>query len=217
MELWAIIPVKPFGLGKSRLAGLLGAAERAALNRELFERVFAAARCELGHDRIIVVTADAALLAEVRHNRAHAVAERSTGDLNAALAQASGYASERGAAAVLVLPSDLPEVTAKDVAALRAAIAPPPSCVIAPDTWEQGTNALALSPPSADFFRFGAKSFATHAVLAKARGFTTRVLRRPGLARDLDTPEDYRRFADRRRGAAALNSDTVRLPSTASP
>ena len=39
MECWAIIPVKPFRAGKSRLAGLLGAEDRAALNRRLFGRV----------------------------------------------------------------------------------------------------------------------------------------------------------------------------------
>ena len=39
MDCWAIIPVKPFRAGKSRLAGLLGVDDRAALNRRLFGRV----------------------------------------------------------------------------------------------------------------------------------------------------------------------------------
>ena len=39
MECWAIIPVKPLGAGKSRLAAVLGAEQRAALNKHLFGRV----------------------------------------------------------------------------------------------------------------------------------------------------------------------------------
>ena len=67
--------------------------------------------------------------------------------------------------------------------------------VIAPDQQEQGTNALALAPPDPDFFRFGPDSFQAHLEAAKARGMTMRILRRPGLAQDLDTPEEYRRYA----------------------
>ena len=54
--------------------------------------------------------------------------------------------------------------------------------MIAPDQQEQGTNALALAPPDADFFRFGLDSFQAHLEAAKARGMKMRILRRPGLA-----------------------------------
>ena len=36
MTCWAIIPVKPLGAGKSRLAAVLGVEQRAALNKHLF-------------------------------------------------------------------------------------------------------------------------------------------------------------------------------------
>jgi 2-phospho-L-lactate guanylyltransferase len=96
---------------------------------------------------------------------------------------------------VVVLPSDLPRVTAEDVKALVASLGPGPGCVIAPDQQEQGTNALALAPPEADFFRFGPDSFQAHLEAAKARSLKMRILRRPCLAQDLDTPEEYRRYA----------------------
>ena len=70
-----------------------------------------------------------------------------------------------------------------------------PACTIAPDEQEQGTNALALTPPAADFFKFGPDSFQAHLAAARARKLAVRILRRPGLALDLDTPENYRRFA----------------------
>jgi 2-phospho-L-lactate guanylyltransferase len=74
--------------------------------------------------------------------------------------------------------------------------------VIAPDEQEEGTNALALTPPAPDFFRFGPNSFQAHLEMARTRGMTVRVLRRPGLAHDLDTPDEYRRYAKERAAGA---------------
>ena len=84
-----------------------------------------------------------------------------------------------------------------DIAALAAALPPAPGVVIAPDAADQATNALVLSPPDPDFFRFGPSSFAAHLEAARERGATVEIVRRPGLAFDLDTPEDYRAFVRR--------------------
>jgi 2-phospho-L-lactate guanylyltransferase len=202
MDCWAIIPVKPFRAGKSRLAGLLGVDDRAALNRQLFGRVLTATLAAFKSDRVVVVTADPLLLPLMRGQGLHAV-EDSGGGLNAALGLACRHAAARGARAIAVLPSDLPSITADDVRALVANLRPASRCVIAPDEQEEGTNALALTLPTFDFFRFGPNSFQAHLELAKTRGMTVRILRRPGLAHDLDTPDEYRRYA-KEQAAGAL-------------
>ncbi len=202
MDCWAVIPVKPFRAGKSRLAGLLGVDDRAALNRRLFGRVLTATLAAFMPDRVIVVTADPLLLPLMRGQGLHAL-EDTGGGLNAALDLACRYAAARGAQGVAVLPSDLPGITADDIKALVAILKPASCCVIAPDEQEEGTNALALTPPTFDFFRFGRNSFQAHLELAKTRGMTVRILRRPGLAHDLDTPDEYRRYA-KERAAGAL-------------
>lgn len=194
MNCWAIIPVKSLALGKSRLSAILGAEQRAALNRRLFGRVLEATQSQFKADRIAVVTSDAFLLALIRAQGLHGL-EDPGGGLNAALGLACRHALQRGAQGIVVLSSDLPLVTASDVAAMASALDKTTSCVIAPDEDEQGTNALALSPPDADFFRFGAESFQAHLDTARSRGRTVRILRRSGLALDLDTPESYRRYA----------------------
>ena len=194
MDCWAIIPVKPLGAGKSRLAAVLGAEQRAALNKHLFGRVLQATLGVFKPERIVIVTADTLLLPLMRGQGLHTLQDLG-GGLNAALSLACRYAADRGARAVAILPSDLPEVTAEDIKALVEKLSPAPCCVIAPDQQEQGTNALALSPPEPDFFRFGMDSFQAHLEAAKARGMKTRILRRPGLAQDLDTPAEYRRYA----------------------
>ena len=197
MDCRAIIPVKPFRAGKSRLAGLLGVDDRAALNRRLFGRVLTATLAVFKSERVVVVTADPLLLPLMRGQGLHAL-EDAGGGLNAALGLACRYAVARGARAIAVLPSDLPSITADDVKALIANLKPASFCAIAPDEQEEGTNALALAPPEPDFFRFGPASFQAHLDLAKTRGMTVRMLRRPGLAHDLDTPDEYRRYAKER-------------------
>ena len=201
MDCWAVIPVKPFRAGKSRLAGLLGVDDRAALNRQLFGRVLTTTLAVFKPDRVVVVTADPLLLPLMRGQGLHAV-EDSGGGLNVALDLACRYAATRGARGIAVLPSDLPGITADDIKALIANLTPAPCCVIAPDEQEEGTNALALTPPAADFFRFGPDSFQAHLELARTRGMTVRILRRPGLAQDLDTPDEYRRYAKERAAGA---------------
>ncbi len=200
-DLWAIIPVKPFALGKSRLAAVLDDQARAALSRHLFDHVFGTAIAVLGAERVAVVTSDAGLSATVESRGACGVVD--PGELNAALGRACQFAMERGAPAIMVLPSDLPFLSADDIAALASALAPAPSVVIAPDAAEQATNALVLSPPDPDFFRFGPSSFAAHVAAARAGNATIEIVRRPGLAFDLDTPEDYREFLKRTGAPAA--------------
>jgi 2-phospho-L-lactate/phosphoenolpyruvate guanylyltransferase len=194
-DLWAVIPVKPFALGKSRLAGVLDAPSRTALNRKLFDHVFNTTVAGLGANRVAVVTSGAELAATIDARGAHGIVSEQ--DLNAALGYACRMAAARGAQAIVVLPSDLPFVSQDDIAALAAALPPAPGVVVAPDAADQATNALVLSPPDPDFFRFGPSSFAAHLEAARERGATAAIVRRPGLAFDLDTPEDYRAFVRR--------------------
>jgi 2-phospho-L-lactate guanylyltransferase len=194
-DLWAVIPVKPFELGKSRLVGMLDVGERTALCKRLFDHVFDALVGALGVDRVAVVTSDAGLAAAIDNRGAHGIV--SADDLNAALGYACRIVAARGAQAVMVLPSDLPFVSKDDIAALGSALPPAPGVVVAPDASGQATNALVLSPPDPDFFRFGPSSFAAHMEAARERGATSAIVRRPGLAFDLDTPEDYRTFVRR--------------------
>jgi 2-phospho-L-lactate guanylyltransferase len=67
---------------------------------------------------------------------------------------------------------------------------------VAPDRLGTGTNGLALSPPGVIGFRFGAGSFAAHRAEAAAAGLEPVIVTRPGLAFDLDTPEDLARWLE---------------------
>lgn len=117
--------------------------------------------------------------------------------LNAALEQATAYAQAHGAAAVLILPADLPLLTLDDVTRLWRAsrqLYSARALVVAPDSAEQGTNALLVRPPGALHYEFGPDSFSRHCRQAGALGMAWHVLRSPRLGLDVDLPEDLQQW-----------------------
>jgi 2-phospho-L-lactate guanylyltransferase len=191
-ELWTIIPVRGIAEGKSRLAGVLDTTARARLNRQLLEhtlRTVAGWHGELDH--CTVVSACRETLAIAERLGAIPVDEGSeTGGLNAAVKRGAAYAGGRGARTILVLPCDLPYLSAAALDAMVEAAVSERHLVIAPDQQGNGTNALLAVALEATDFRFGEGSCAAHVALAAERGWQVALCRHPELEFDLDTPAD---------------------------
>ena len=188
-----IVPHRGLAAAKTRLAPVLDHDERIALARTLLIRVLGVAR-QAGDD-VVVISPSAELDPIVTDAGARLAVQRGMG-LNAGLDQAREVATVDGIERLVVLHGDLPNLGADDVRALTDAAAGRPSVAIAPDRLGTGTNGLALSPPGVIGFRFGAGSFAAHRSEAEAAGIDAAVVARPGLAFDLDTPEDLARWLE---------------------
>ncbi len=185
MALRVIIPVKPFDEAKRRLSPVMVATTRAKLARKLFTHVLATV-VEFADPRMVVVISRAPeVLALAEARGAKPLAETSRSDLNAALRQAAEFSFQKGATGLLVVASDLPLLQASDLAEMTDA-----ETAIASDRHGRGTNALLWPANPAFAFHFGEDSFARHLAAAKAAGFDPRIVSRPGLAHDVDEPED---------------------------
>ena len=195
MTLYAVVPVKGISAGKSRLAGALDDAGRAALNARLLDPALAAAFGLRSVANVVVVSPDDAALARAVAAGALALRESGAGGLNGALEEARDLALAAGAGAVLVLPADLPRAGAGALAAFCAAARRGRGMAIAPDEAAMGTNALLLRPADAIPFRFGPGSFRRHLAEAHDARLPCRVVRSPALAFDVDAPEDLARLA----------------------
>jgi 2-phospho-L-lactate guanylyltransferase len=103
----------------------------------------------------------------------------------------------------LVLPADLPLVTSEDIEALIDLVDPPPAVILAPDRRRDGTNALLAFPPALIEYAFGPSSYDRHRAEALAAGVRLAICDRPGLALDLDLPEDLGLFRQVSGGKAA--------------
>lgn len=190
MSLWAILPVKPLRRGKSRLAGALTEEERTTLNQELLERTLRTLSGLKELDEVLVVSRDAHALTIARNHGAKTVQEDGQPHLNTALTRASVVAQVHASQAVLVLPVDLPLLTADDVLTLIDRAAKPPVVVIAPDRHHRGTNALLMVPAGQIEYEFGEGSFQRHCERAIQSGARLEVVELPSLGLDLDDPED---------------------------
>ncbi len=203
-----LVPVKPFTQAKSRLGDVLPGARRADLCRDLLAHTLGVLRGCVSVEDVIVISRDPAAWDLAGDYGVEAAVEPPDSGLNAALAGGVEIAARHQAAAVLVLPADLPTLGPGDIEALIAAAeagagtGTGASIVIAPDEEEDGTNALLLSLPVAIGFCFGPGSFAAHRAAAHAAGAAMAVVARPGLAFDLDTPRDYARLPPGFGGAA---------------
>lgn len=177
MDAHVLVPLKAID-PKSRLAGALSADERAELMRTLLERVAGVVR-EAGVERITVVTRE------------------SIEGYNVWLDQGLPWNEALTAATTEVVRSPLMAVISADLPLLGAAEveelleATPARGIAIARALDGGTNAVSMRPPGLVATHFGEpQSAAVHAGL----GVDHVVLDLPGLAFDVDTPEDLVRM-----------------------
>jgi 2-phospho-L-lactate guanylyltransferase len=198
MKIWAVVPVKELDRAKERLAPLLPPALRRALMMAMLEDVLSTLVARPGLTGLAMVTFEPAArrLAGIYGARVIEIGARD-GHTGAVAAAAQILAAE-GAQGMLTIPGDVPLATADEIAQLLAAHRSAPAFTIAPSRDERGSNAVLCSPPDAVPLRFGEDSFLPHLEAAESRGIRPTVLRLPGIALDVDTPEDLTAFALRR-------------------
>jgi 2-phospho-L-lactate guanylyltransferase len=202
----AIIPIGELEGAKSRLGDTLDAEERRDLVIEMLDRTVRAALATPDIAETLVVSPDRELLKQAAALGARTLRQRSQG-LNRGLWEAREDAVAGGADAVVVLPIDLPLISAtalSELTAPLAAVRERPLVILAPDRHGRGTNGLVVAPPNAIEFGFGGDSRAAHAACAAEAGARYVEVDGP-LSLDLDTPDDLllvesvsRRTADAR-------------------
>jgi 2-phospho-L-lactate guanylyltransferase len=195
VRLWAVVPVKELDRAKERLAPLLPAALRRALMLAMLEDVLAALAAVQELAGVAVVTVDPAARELASEYGVRIIEAGARDGHSGAVAAAARLLAAEGCCGMLTVPGDIPLVTSLEIAQLLAAHRPGPSFTIVPSRDERGSNAIICSPPEAVPLRFGEDSFFPHLRAAEACGIGPTVLRLPGIAHDLDTPEDLADFA----------------------
>jgi 2-phospho-L-lactate/phosphoenolpyruvate guanylyltransferase len=179
-----LIAIKERARCKTRLAQVLPPGARIELVRSMLTAVLAAAGEAQTVHQIMVISPERDLVP------AHFPVLADTGEsLNSALLQAHTLLREFGCAEVVVLPADLPKITAGEIDALVRA-GRTGGFAIAPDAAGAGTNALCLATTLPFRFQFGPDSHRLHLQEAHRMGLSPQVIRLPGLEFDLDSPAD---------------------------
>jgi 2-phospho-L-lactate guanylyltransferase len=202
---WALVPLKSSERAKSRLAEVLDAEQRKQLFFALAERVILALHESRNIDAVAVVTSSPEVAEFARSLQAVAIMEAADLGMSPALCSALRSLQTVQPARVLMVPGDLPLISAAAVDSIFDTHVSSKYVVLVPDRRYEGTNALLCSPPQAIAPCFGDGSFACHLSAASAANISTRVHEIEELALDVDCADDLeylRNYVLVRSGAA---------------
>jgi 2-phospho-L-lactate guanylyltransferase len=193
-EIWAIIPVKEFDGAKHRLSDLLSVPKRCLLAQTMLADMLDAVSGSRLLAGVIIVTLDPHATALGKKVGARIVTEGArdghTGSVNAGRRLLAGERRD----GMITMPGDIPGARAGEIDAVLAAHLPAPSFTISPAHDDLGSNAVVCSPPEAVPLRFGDNSYFPHLEAARRQGIEPTVIRQPGIAMDIDHPEDLAAF-----------------------
>lgn len=184
-----VFPVKPWRLGKSRLA--LDAGPRQQLARAFALDVLEVLTSVDVIEHVLVVSDEGELRAEGNRIGATVLSDRplvSSDPLNDAVRAGARWAAvRRPACPVVVVPSDLPALTIGTLAAALAAGSGLERAFV-PDAWSRGTTLLMAQDPTRLVPAFGGQSAQRHA----AAGYSELVDVDARVRTDVDTVEQLR-------------------------
>ena len=184
-----LIPVKNLSGAKQRLSSILSRDERLALAQAMCEDVLEEVARWRERPPVAVVTGDPFATYMASRLQFEVIADAVNPGETGAIEMATAVCRERGVQNTLVLPADIPLLEVAELERI-AESALPEGTVLVPDAAGRGTNAAWRAPADLFPLRFGNDSFLPHLAAAQASAKPCIVLDLPGIARDVDRPED---------------------------
>lgn len=219
----AVLPIKPFGDAKERLATGLDSSQRRMIAEAMVRDVIAALAKSDALDAVVVVSAEPRIT-ELADGVADAILEDDLSGHSEAAGLGAAWAIEQGFDTVVMLPGDCPLLDPAELdGALERFLLDRMQLAVIPDRMGSGTNALVISPPDAIAPSFGPDSRQRHLALGLAASLRTTAVDVPTLALDLDTADDLLELAEQlaesdhdavntEAAVATLMTDRRRLP-----
>ena len=195
-HIWAVVPVKSFARAKARLAGLLDSAQREQLARAMLEDVLTGLRKLDGLSGILVVSADTQAREIARADGARTIDDPFESGPNAAIQLALPFLQEIRADAMIVVPSDVPQIEPDELLPIVQCLSASSVALVAA-LRDGGTNLLGCAPVAVITPCFGVNSFAKHVNTARRAGIEPGTFACPSLVHDIDQPRDLVRFRAR--------------------
>jgi 2-phospho-L-lactate guanylyltransferase len=189
-----LVPVKNLANAKQRLSAVLGPEERCELARAMCQDVLEAVARWRGRPEVAVVTSDPFATELALRLDFQVIPDELNPGETGAIEMATTVCRERGARSSLVIPADIPLIEESELQQIMDS-AEGAGTVLVPDEAGRGSNAVLRSPADLFPLRFGNDSFLPHLAAARATGLRCVVLELPGIALDVDRPEDLQALA----------------------
>jgi 2-phospho-L-lactate guanylyltransferase len=144
---------------------------------------------------IILITGDPNAAALAQAVGVRVIEDLEDSGMVPALTKAARQLAGEGRDGMLVVPADVPLVTAADIETLASMHRAAPSVTLVPAYGDGGTNALCCSPPAVMRLYFAeGDSFRKHQDEARASGIAPQILRLERIEQDIDRPADVAAF-----------------------
>ena len=189
-----LVPVKNLAGAKQRLAAILDQPTRTELAQVMLLDILETLATWPDHPEVGIVTSDGFALQLAHQFHFTVIADNANRGETDAIETATSYCEAQGIASTLVIPGDIPLIQSWELEKIVAA-APAEGSVLVPAADGRGTNAIFRRPAGLFPARFGNDSFKPHYAAAQATGKPCVVLSLPGIALDVDNPEDLRALA----------------------
>ncbi len=189
-----LIPVKILANAKQRLASVLDQASRTELAQAMLRDVVATLAAWPQRSPVSLVTSDPFALDLANEFDFDVIPDYANHSETDAIETATQVCLEQGVGHTLVIPGDIPLITARELDAVVKA-APEAGSVLVPAADGRGTNAALRRPADLFPLRFGNDSFKPHLAAARATQKPCVVLSLPGIGLDVDNPSELSQLA----------------------
>lgn len=184
-----LVPVKSLSAAKQRLASVLDQPARTELAQAMLHDVLAAVHEWKARPALAVVSSDPFALELARQYNFEVIPDPANPGETGAIEMATRVCIGRGVNYTLVIPADIPLIESWELEEVLKH-APAEGSVLVPAADGRGTNAALRRPANLFPLRFGNDSFKPHHAAAQATSKPCVVLQLPGIAVDVDNPED---------------------------
>ena len=194
-----LVPVKNLSRAKQRLADVLDESARSELARAMLRDVLETLgswrqRADQHIDsEIALVTSDPFALQLASEFRFEIIRDDTNPGETGAIEMATRVCVSRGVQNTLVIPADIPLIAEGELSEIFAK-APDEGSLLVPAADGRGTNAAFRCPADLFALRFGNDSFKPHLAAAQSTGKDCLILSLPGIALDVDRPDDLQQL-----------------------
>jgi 2-phospho-L-lactate guanylyltransferase len=189
-----LVPVKNLSAAKQRLAAILDQPTRTELAQAMLLDVLETLATWKTCPEVGIVTSDPFALQLAQRFHFTVITDNANRGETDAIEIATRFCESQGVDSTLVIPGDIPLIQSWELEKIFAS-APTEGSVLAPAADGRGTNAIWRCPAGLFPARFGNDSFKPHYAAANATGKPCVVLSLPGIALDVDNPEDLHTLA----------------------
>jgi 2-phospho-L-lactate/phosphoenolpyruvate guanylyltransferase len=197
LKIFAIVPVKNFERGKSRLQSLLTVEERIKLSELFLDLTLKTLTQTRIISQVVIVSSDKRAEEIVKKYDAIFLGEKKDKGVNAAVALADTHISEYAVDASIVIPQDLPLLLPEDIECICTAAEKNERClIICPSLRFDGSNALLRRPPQLLKTNYDNDSYNIHIKNAKASNASVKIIHIKRIMIDIDTIEDILKLSE---------------------